>query len=196
MFLSSQLFARFCVRVFRTNDFLQALYLILLLFELRLLLFDRIYQDDIDAVILDAFDLALLVVDDKQRVDFFDIFRAKPQIAQTAVFPVESNWPQAIDDVESVGVGREIGFVSEAGRAIADSIVNVDAEVRAAGRAERVYLQLTGHYNGVVTAAPAKHDCVACGYTCTSAYCGGVLKVPGTQFGSSTDESIVISRHG
>ena len=58
---------------------LQVFNLSLLRIALLLLLFDGIDQDDVDAVILDAFDLALLVVSDQQRINLLDVFGAKPR---------------------------------------------------------------------------------------------------------------------
>ena len=46
----------------------------LLLFDEVLLFFHGVEQNDGDAVILDALDLAFVVVGDKQRFDFGDFF--------------------------------------------------------------------------------------------------------------------------
>jgi hypothetical protein len=52
-----------------------------------LLLFDCVQQYDGNAVVLDAFYLAVLIVCHKKGLDPFDIFRAKAQVAPPALFP-------------------------------------------------------------------------------------------------------------
>lgn len=61
--------------------------LFLLSFDLRLLLLDRIYQHDADAVVFDAFDLASVVVRHEQRFDGGDIFGTEAEIVSISLFP-------------------------------------------------------------------------------------------------------------
>ena len=60
-----------------------------LLFDLRLLLFDGVDENDSHAVVFDAFDFAFIVVRDEQWFDLGDLFGDKAHIAHSALLPVE-----------------------------------------------------------------------------------------------------------
>ena len=93
---------------------LQFLDLCILPLELELLLFESIDEDDAQAVILHAFDLSGGVVSHEQRADSLDILRAKADIFHAAVFPVEGNRLQAIDEIQSVAKGLDVRLVAQA----------------------------------------------------------------------------------
>ena len=92
---------------------LQVCNLPLLLIDLLLLFFKSVDEDNVDAVIFDAFDLALLVVGDQEGINLLDIFRAETQVTQAAVFPGEADRTKPIDDTQAAAVGREISFVAQ-----------------------------------------------------------------------------------
>ncbi len=60
-------------------------------FNLLLLLFDGVDQGGADAVVLHAFDLALRIVGDQERLDCRHFLRAEAEVVHTARLPVESD---------------------------------------------------------------------------------------------------------
>ena len=105
------LFADNCVRMIQTNQLLEVLklpllllnlallfrYSSLLLFDLRLLLFDRVDEHDVEVVVLHAFNLTLVVVRYQQRLDGGDIFGGESEVASSTLFPGEGDRMQAAD---------------------------------------------------------------------------------------------------
>ncbi len=96
------------VRVIEAHEFPQGInlvlllsYLVPLLLDLRLLFFEGVDESDAQAVVLDAFDLAFRVVDDKQRVDGRDLFGAKADVMQSICFPIEADWTEPADQLEA-----------------------------------------------------------------------------------------------
>src|SRR5207247_9038569 len=81
-------------------------YLVPLLLDLRLLFFEGVDEGDAQAVVLDAFDLAFRVVDDKQRVDGRDLCGAKAAVTLSICFPLGANWANAATQLEACDVGR------------------------------------------------------------------------------------------
>ena len=78
---------------------LLVLYELLLLLDLLLLLFDRIDEGGRDLSVFHAFDFASVVARRQQRLDFLDFFRRETEVAQSVGFPVETDRPQAADEV-------------------------------------------------------------------------------------------------
>ena len=104
-----------------------------LLFYLRLLFLDCIEQDNCDAVIFDAFDLAFVPASDEQRFDIGDFFGDQTQVGQAAVFPCERNRTQAADQIETGRESTNIFLVTDAGRAERDFLGPVSAKWRSCG---------------------------------------------------------------
>ena len=89
--------------VFGANQSFQRLELLLLSLNLPLLLIDlsllflkSIYKCDTQTVVLDALDIAFVVVGDKQGIDLCDILRAEADVFHTALFPSERNRTQLL----------------------------------------------------------------------------------------------------
>src|SRR2546421_5645409 len=101
------LLAHIRVRMIETHEFPQGINLVLLLFylvplllDLRLLFFEGVDESDAQAVVLDAFDLAFRVVNDKQRVDGCDLFGAKADVTLAICFPIEADWTEPADQLD------------------------------------------------------------------------------------------------
>src|SRR5439155_25471130 len=114
------LLAHIRVRMIATHECLQSINLVLLLFylvplllDLRLLFFEGVDESDAEAVVLDAFDLAFRVVDDKQRVDGRDLFGAKADVTLSICFPIEADWAKSADQLQARREGRDIGLVAQ-----------------------------------------------------------------------------------
>ena len=116
---------------------LQTRDLSLLSFDFFLLFLDRVDQCDADAVVFHAFDFAFFIACDEQRLNRRYLLGAKADIVHAALFPVESDRPQAIDDRQPANERLDILFVAKTGRAVGDLIQDIATEWSDAGRAER-----------------------------------------------------------
>ena len=122
-----------------TNELLQTLNLALLLFDLFLLFFDGVHENDTDAIIFDAFDLTARIARDQQRFDGSYILRPEAKVTLRMVEPGEANRAQAVDDVQAGAEGRDLRFVAQARRTGGNLIRRVSAQLRAAALSQRAY---------------------------------------------------------
>ena len=122
-----------------TDELFQTLNLALLLFDLLLLFLDGVDENDADAIILDAFDLASRIACNQQRFDGCHIFRPEAEITLPAVAPVETDRAQAVDDSQSGAEWSDLRFVAQARRAGGNLIGRVNTQLFLAGISQRVY---------------------------------------------------------
>src|SRR6266496_2736894 len=61
-------------------------------FDLRLLLLDGVDEDDVEAVVPDALNLAFTVGEGERRSDFRNLLRGEAQVGASILFPVETDW--------------------------------------------------------------------------------------------------------
>src|SRR5206468_10733907 len=73
--------------------------LFLLSLDPLLLLFDGVDEHDVQAVVLDAFDLAFVVVRDQQGFYLRDAFGPESEVTRAVRFPSETNRAQAIKNL-------------------------------------------------------------------------------------------------
>jgi hypothetical protein len=179
--------------VVQTNNSLKTINLILLLFESGLLLLDCVDEDNVNAVVPDAFDLAFGIAKSQKRFNLLDILGAEPEIATTVRLPCEADRTQTIDDLQSGDEWFDLRLVTEARRrASANPVVAVEAELGAARDRERIYLQLAGNDNRVVSSASTQYDGIACGNYCECADGSGKAKIVSAQVRLHSDNGVVV----
>ena len=80
----------------------------LLLFDLCLLFFERVDEDRAQAIVLDAFDFTFFVMSDQQWFDRRHVFRAKTEVERLIVFPLEGDWLESLDEVQTTGERMQV----------------------------------------------------------------------------------------
>jgi hypothetical protein len=85
-----------------------------------LLFFEGVDENDAKTVVFDAFDFAFIVVVDEQWIYLRNILGAETDVAQSTLFPSETNRTQPIYDIQTFIESFDIGFITQAGRAKGD----------------------------------------------------------------------------
>ena len=62
-----------------------------------------------------AADFAFFVMKGQERLNFFNLFRAQPNVRRAALFPGKGNWPQVIDDFQAAFESLYVCFVAQTG---------------------------------------------------------------------------------
>ena len=128
------LFAWCCFWVIQTDELLQRLELLLYLLELllllaselvlscelllelsdlRLLLADRVNEYDVQPIVLDAFNLTLLIMCNQQWLDGGDLFSDQTEVGQAVRSPFEADWSQVAHQLESGAERMHLHFVTQ-----------------------------------------------------------------------------------
>lgn len=96
----------------QADNSLQGLDLRLLRADLCLLFFESVDHDDSDAVVLHAFDLALVVVGDEQRLDFGDFFGDETEVVLFICYLIEGDGAQAVDEIQARGQRGNVALIT------------------------------------------------------------------------------------
>ena len=96
--------------------------------DLRLLLDDRVDEYNGQPIVLDAFNLTLLIMGNQQWLKRGDLFSDQTKVGLPVRFPFEANGTQAAHQLESGAEWMHIRFVTQAGRTIGQGEETVAAE--------------------------------------------------------------------
>src|SRR5207244_1576902 len=135
---------------------------------------ERVDEQDTEAVVAHAFDLASVVAEGEEWRDFLDFFRAEADVLCAVLLPGERDRAQAIDDIHATGEGGDVVLVTQTRRASRDRIGRIEAqwissscrEMRQQNAAAWIYCQRVRLTPAGGTRS-AKHD--ACAGGCSTA---------------------------